>query len=161
MTRSLTEALHLVRRFFGHLRARPLGPADQQYVHAHLRGRCAELFWAQSTGDQRHAVDVARRVASALPGDDEAIQAALLHDVGKIEARLGPVGRSLATILDAMHLPLSKRMADYRRHGALGAVLLESAGCAPLAVTFALHHPAPAPEGVARTRWDALVHADG
>ncbi|MEN8235013.1 MAG: hypothetical protein ABFR89_08860 [Actinomycetota bacterium] len=155
------EALHLVRRFFGHLRAKPLGPDDQRFVHAHLQGRCAELFWKQCTPDQRHAVDVARRAQDSLPGDVEVIEAALLHDVGKQGAGIGAISRSIATVLDALHLPMTNRMRLYRDHGEGGATDLEDAGCGPFAVAFARHHPSPAPEGFDPERWQALLDADG
>ncbi|MEN8113465.1 MAG: hypothetical protein ABFS21_03670 [Actinomycetota bacterium] len=153
--------MHLIRRFFGHMLARPLGPRDQRFAHDHLEGRCAELFWAQSDPDQRHAIDVARRVDVVLPGDEEAIRAALLHDVGKSGLGIGALSRSLATILDAVNLPMTRRMRQYRDHGAGGAVALEEAGCGALVVAFARYHPAPTPNGIAPERWQALVDADG
>ncbi|MCJ7780545.1 MAG: hypothetical protein MUQ27_06950, partial [Acidimicrobiia bacterium] len=126
MTGRLDKAGHLVGRFFGHLRAEPPGPEDQRFIHEHISGPCAELFWSQSPPDQRHAVDVARRVRAVLPDDLGAVEAALVHDVGKRQANIGAVSRSVATVLDAVGLPLTDRMRMYRDHGRRGAIDLEA-----------------------------------
>lgn len=157
----LDQAGHLVRRFFGHLTAEPPGPGDQRFVHDHLSGHCAELFWSQSGPDQRHAIDVARRVSATLPDDSGAVEAALVHDIGKVQASIGAVSRSIATILDSVGMPMTGRMRTYRDHGERGAVALEEAGCGPLAVAFARYHPGPAPAGTDPARWKVLIDADG
>jgi hypothetical protein len=161
VTARLDQAGHLVGRFFGHVRAEPPGPEDQAFVRDHLDGVCAGLFWSQAFPDQRHAVDVARRVLAALPDDPGAVEAALLHDIGKLQANIGAVSRSIATVLDSVGMPMTTRMRSYRDHGRRGAVALEEAGCGPLAVAFARHHPGPAPAGTDSARWKVLIDADG
>jgi len=157
----LGTAQHLVERFFGHLRAEAPGPVDQQYVHDHLRDACARVFWTQGHADQRHAVTVARRVEHLLGDDDEAIEAALLHDIGKRTANTGAITRSIATVLDAARLPMTAKMRAYRDHGPHGAGVLQEAGCGSLAVAFAREHPAGPPDDVDPVRWNALIEADG
>jgi len=157
----LGTALHLVERFFGHLKAEAPGPVDQQFVHDHLGDACAGVFWTQDHADQRHAVTVARRVQLLLGDDQEAIEAALLHDIGKRKANTGAVTRSIATVLDAAHLPMTLRMRTYRDHGPHGAHILQETGCGSLAVAFAREHPAGPPAGVDPVRWDVLLEADG
>ena len=161
MTDRLDQVSHLVGRFFGHIRAAAPGPDDQRFVHENLDGRCAELFWSQNAPDQRHAVDVARRVSEVLPDDSGAIGAALVHDFGKTEANIGAVSRSIATVLDAAGMPMTPRMHMYRDHGERGALALEEAGCGLLAVAFARYHPGPAPSGIDSVRWKVLIDADG
>ena len=161
VTGRLQTAGHLVLRFFGHLRARPLTPEEQRYVHERLSGSCADLFWRQSFPDQRHALNVAQRVASKLPDDAEAIEAALLHDIGKWRPSVGAVSRSIATLLHYARLPMTRRMWAYRDHGRRGSAELEEAECSGLAVAFARLHPAPAPEGIDPDRWQVLLEADG
>lgn len=161
VTGRLDKAGHLVGRFFGHLRAEPPSPEDQRFIHEYLDGPCAELFWSQSSPDQRHAVDVARRVRAALPDDSGAVEAALVHDIGKRQANIGAVSRSVATVLDAVGLPMTNRMRMYRDHGRRGAIDLEAAGCGELAISFARYHPGPAPSGTDPARWKALIDADG
>ena len=160
MTAPLRKARHLVLRFFGHYVARPLSPDEQRYVHEHLSGPCAALFWKQSVADQRHAITVAFRVAVTLPDDCEAIEAALLHDVGKWRPNPGPVVRSIATVLELMRLPMTRRMWAYRDHGRIGAEELEEARCGQLAITFTRLHPSPAPEQFDPHRWQVLSEAD-
>ena len=161
MTRRLQTAGHLVQRFFEHLRARPLTPDEQRYVHAHLSKPCAELFWKQSDPDQRHALTVARRVAASLPADEEAIEAALLHDIGKWRPKVGALSRSVATVLAYARVPMTRRMWAYRDHGRRGSIELEDAGCGRLAVEFARLHPAPDSDEFDADRWQVLLEADG
>ncbi len=152
---------HLVTRFFGHLTASGLTPLEQQRVQAALDGAAAALFWEQDAPDQRHAFDVATRVALRLPGDAEAFVAALLHDVGKRHAHLGAVGRSMATAFDGLGLPMTSSMHRYRLHGPIGAAELEAAGMSGLVSAFAAFHPGPPPAGMDAARWRALLEADG
>jgi hypothetical protein len=153
-------ARHLVVRFFGALTARPLRPAEQDEVAGLLRPEEARLFFRQSAADQRHALEVARRVRVTLADDAEALTAALLHDVGKIESGLGPVARSLATLAELFRLPLPPRWRSYREHGPRGAARLERIGACRLAVDFARHGSGARPAGVDEARWAALVDAD-
>ena len=161
MTGRLAKVGHLVPRFVGHLTARPLSPEEQRYVFERLSQPCADLFWKQSAPDQRHAVTVARRVESLLPDDPEALEAALLHDIGKWRPNIGAVSRSIATLLEYSRLPMTRRMWAYRDHGRRGAAELEAAHCGHLAVEFARLHPASAPDDIDAYRWQVLLEADG
>src|SRR5579859_5817359 len=90
---------HLAGRFFGALSAAEPAAADEQWAAAQLLPGERELWGRMSGPDRRHAVDVARaaaRLLGAEPGR-EVLAAALLHDVGKIEARLGAFGRVAVT----------------------------------------------------------------
>lgn len=148
-----------MRRFFGFVRARPLSPAEQQTVAGHLMAAERPLFWAQTPADQRHAYDTMRRAAQHAE-DRLVLRAALLHDVGKGLVELGGVGRSVATVLDALRVPLRGRYAAYRNHGPLGADLLATAGAEPLAIDFARRHPDPDPGGNDPALWRILLEAD-
>lgn len=156
----MTQLTHLVRRFFGFLTARPLGPREQAEVMRLLTPAEAELFWSQHPADQRHAIDVANRVLRSRPDAQTLARAGLLHDVGKSGVDLGAIGRSLATVMDAAGIRLRGRFARYRHHGELGAELLESAGVEPLIVAFAREHPGPPPEGQDSADWAVLLEAD-
>ena len=109
--------------------------------------------------DQRHAYDVAQRVHSELGENGPAIKAALLHDVGKRHSDVGPIGRSLATVFDALRLPLPADWRRYRDHGELGAADLELIGADDLCVAFARGRFDPA-TAADQSTWDALVAAD-
>ncbi len=145
----LKDAGHLARRFFGALD--PRGPAleDERWVDGLLGRASAELWTRMSGPDRRHAVGVARSVAEAL-GDGATrpvLAAALLHDVGKIDAGLGTLARVPATIagrlLGRRAARGSSRLARYLRHDLIGAALLEEAGAHPLTVTWAREHHLP------------------
>jgi hypothetical protein len=151
---------HLVRRFFGVLRAGPLAPLEQAEVARLLRPAERDLFWAQPHADQRHGLESARAVAARRPEREDLARAALLHDVGKRHAALGAVARSLATTLGFLHLPLPARYAAYLEHGPAGAADLEAAGAEGIVVAFARHHHIGRPEDFDATDWADLCRAD-
>jgi hypothetical protein len=147
----LRHIWHLATRFFGVVFAPPLKPGEQAWVSRILNGDEARLFWDQQAIDQRHAHTVAMRVAAAeVPTN--ATHAALLHDVGKRHSRLGPVGRSLATVADGLRLPMPMRWRSYLDHGALGARDLRAIGADPLAIAFAEGSSGVDPETLALLR---------
>lgn len=148
--------LHLVRRFFGYLRATPLSPSEQLEIHDALNPDLRPLFFAQVYQDQRHALEVARRVGM----DSEGLEAALCHDVGKTASGLGAAQRSLATLWTYTGFPVWGSWRDYLEHGRIGATALESAGARPLTVAFTRSHPGPVPEGIDTLEWHALAEAD-
>ena len=119
-----------------------------------------QLFWEQASPDQRHALEVARRVLTMRPGDREAARAALLHDVGKRGIGLGAVHRSVATVLGGLGIPVTGKYRVYREHGRIGARALEAVGAEGLVVAFARHHPGSAPPDADREQWRALLEAD-
>ena len=141
---------HLVRRFVGSLW--PGGPSagDESWVRSQLLAGEIELWERMSGPDRRHAVGVAQRTV-ALLGEEATrpvLAAALLHDVGKIDAGLGTFRRSAVTAaaLVAGHDRLSRgdgRVGRYLRHDALGANLLRAAGSDDVTVTWAREHHLP------------------
>ena len=134
------------------------------------------LWWRLSGPDRRHAVAVARRVSAALGHPDPGrltidqwqsiMAAALLHDIGKVEAGLGTCSRALTTAAAVVAgrdrlARGSGRVGRYLRHDTLGAALLESAGSDPLTVAWAReHHLSPARWTVPQSIGSALKAAD-
>lgn len=133
-----------------------------------------------SASDRRHAVGVARRALRLAGREGGAgaetaafVAAALLHDVGKVDARLGAVGRACATLAALLvgreavvaweSAPgLRSRLAAYLQHDRLGAEHLAAAGSACLTVAWAREHHLP------ESRWTVdrqlgrfLKEADG
>lgn len=151
---------HLMRRFFESVRARRPSPPDQAMVGEALRSEEARLFWAQPIIDQAHGVDTARILVDHRPGRPHLVKAALLHDVGKRHSSLGVIGRSMASTLTLLHLPVKGRYARYLAHAELGARDLEQAGCSAEVVAFARHHHGDRPPGFDEADWSALVAAD-
>ena len=148
---------HLIRRFFAYLVAKPLAPSEQAIVNDVLTPRLARLFFSQPFQDQRHAFAVMRHTESDAP---DAKRAALLHDVGKAQSRIGPIQRSLATICHVLRLPLPHRWRLYLDHGTIGARMLAEAGASDFVVAFTETHPGPPPGGVDAEAWFAVARAD-
>lgn len=148
--------MHLIRRFFGFLRAEPLTPTEQRHVSELLADRLARAFFAQRIEDQRHAYDVQQKVAD----HPELTEAALLHDIGKIESGLGAIGRSLATMFHSLGLPMLRSWKTYVDHGRIGAERLQLLNAGAFAVEFTRWHPGTPPPGVDHEAWHLLEAAD-
>ena len=145
---------HLARRFFASLVARMPSADEEAWVRSLLLPGEFELWVRQARYDRRHTLGAARRVERALGPESEPIwlAAALLHDVGKVEARLGIPGRVAATITMAVigyarvvswaTAPgVSGRFGRYAAHGEIGAELVRaSGGRDEVAVWAAAHH---------------------
>lgn len=178
--RTVGELGHLVRRAGWTLRARAaFGPAadrssaeEEAWACAWLSGSEAALWRAQHPLDRRHAVVVARRVApapgAAGPGGDRGdepawlVPAALLHDVGKAEAPLGLLGRTVATLAELVGLRRAPGvLGRYLRYPERGAELLAGAGSRPEVVAWAREHHHRPDEWTLPPRWaQALAAAD-
>lgn len=151
---------HLVRRLGQALVVEPLRPSEQQEAAALLAAGEQRLFWGQPASDQRHGLRCARAVVARTRGRPDLVRAALLHDVGKAAARVGPVGRVAATALGLLRLPAPGRLAIYLAHGPRGAALLEAAGADALTVEYARHHHGTRPPGIAPGDWQLLNAVD-
>jgi predicted HD phosphohydrolase len=114
-------------------------------------------FRRQPNHDQRHAIGVARDVERRLggteyAGDDRWLAAALLHDIGKLDARLGVYGRVVATVAGnaagrdmaeawSARQGFTRRVGLYLRHAELGADRIRLAqGPDDAARWAAVHH---------------------
>lgn len=148
----MADALHLVRRFLGSLSPRPLDPEDDAWAQAHLQPAERALWARMSRPDRTHATRVARTVAEQL-GEDATrpvVAAALLHDVGKVEAGLGTAGRVVATLAGRRRAQrwagrpgLRGRIERYLRHDELGAASLERVGADAITAAWAREHHRP------------------
>lgn len=167
-------AAHLVRRFASSLSPRPLPAADARWAEEQLLPGEVELWRRTGRADRRHVVGVARRVQADL-GDDATrpvLAAALLHDVGKLEAGLGTYGRVVATLSVAVagrgaaaswveSRGFTRRVGLYVQHEAIGADMLALAGSDPLTVALVREQSLPQGERTVPDRLvDALRRAD-
>ena len=116
-------------------------------------------FRRQPNHDQRHAIGVARDVQARLAGTEYAddprwLSAALLHDIGKLDSRLGVYGRVVATVSGAAagreHAEawsessgFTRRVGLYLRHAELGADRIRIAGEPEEAALWSAAHHDP------------------
>ncbi len=152
--------IHLVQRFFDVLGSKPLTADERLSIDKLLGAEMAIAFFEQGNADQRHGYVAAEHVRRHAPDRQDLQQAAALHDVGKRHARLGIIGRSVASVLILMGMPLSDRMAIYRDHGPRAAAELERLGAPQLVIDFARHHHGERPSSISRDDWSLLQLAD-
>ena len=151
---------HLTRRFFDVLSATPLSTKEKDAVESWLTVELSRVFFDQMDADQRHGYQAAISVIADGHSETGLIVAALMHDIGKRHGRLGAVGRSVATVLNFLRLPLSDRMTQYRDHGGIGARELVELEAPPIAIEFAQHHQSRRPETIEPHIWEVLLAAD-
>ncbi len=152
----MAEATHLVKRFVGSLW--PLGPSSENEAWARSHLLDGEVLWwkRMSPQDRRHSIGVARRVEEALAEDATrpVMAAALLHDVGKIEAGLGTFLRVVATLSAAIagretaelwirSTGVTRRVGLYLKHPSIGGDLLAMADSDPFTAAWAREHHHP------------------
>ncbi len=146
-------ATHLAKRFV--ISLWPLGPSsqDDQWARSHLIDGEVALWERMNNQDRRHSIGVARRVHDALgeTASRPVMAAALLHDVGKIESRLGTFLRVVATLSAAVAgretaemwvqtSGITRRVGLYLKHPSIGADLLAMAGSDAFTQTWAREH---------------------
>jgi hypothetical protein len=138
--------VHLARRFVTSLSRRPPGPADEAWAEGWLLPGEVDLWRRRAAQDRRHAIVVARRFVTRRRHADRAeVSGALLHDVGKVDAGLGTLGRVVATLVG----PRTDRFRAYHDHEAIGARMAAAAGADPVTVSLIEGH-GPAASDLAR-----------
>ncbi len=116
---------HLAARFLTSLPPTPPPIEHEVWVDQHLLPAERALWVRLGNQDRRHSALVARRFVDERPDATRAeIAGAILHDVGKIECRLGTFGRVVATIVG----PRTTRFAAYHDHEEIGAQMAADAG---------------------------------
>jgi len=153
------KAAHLTRRFFGALSHQPPAAADREWAAAVLGAPAYDLWARMPNHDQRHSLGVARAVEAQLAGTEHAgdarwVAAALLHDVGKLDSRLGVYGRVAATVSAGVagrdmaeawseRSGFTRRIGLYLRHPELGADRIRIVGGPEEAARWAAAHHTP------------------
>lgn len=150
---------HLAARLYDVTTSKGLDRGERDAVRRWLPERhLQDAFFAQTAADQRHGFAAALHVVAASPDRIDLIRAALVHDIGKRHAHLGPTGRVLASIGIRLGLPLTPRMALYRDHGTLGAA--ELGGMEGVVVDFTRDHHGRRPPTISQDDWETLVASD-
>ena len=121
----------------------------------------ADVFFAQAGYDQRHGLNAGRHVARHRPVRNDLIRAALLHDIGKRHAHLGPIGRSLASAYCKLGGRPKGKWQRYMGHGPAGGEELQALGVEPIVIAFAEHHHGDRPASIVPADWALLQAADG
>ncbi len=120
-----TGPWHLVARFFTSLPSTPPSVEGELWADDHLLAGERELWVQLSNQDRRHSIGVARRFCALRPAATRSeIAGALLHDVGKIECRLGTFHRVAATVVG----PRTARYRAYHDHEEIGARMTAAVG---------------------------------
>ncbi|MBM3662806.1 MAG: hypothetical protein FJW94_07965 [Actinobacteria bacterium] len=136
--------------------------ADLQWASRYLSAAEETLLSTMTGDDQAHVIRVARRVDASVAVSDPLlgperrwmIAAALMHDVGKAEAPLGPLGRSAVTVIVWLgggrvarrYVDRSGRLgraARYATYPELGASLLTQAGSDARVAAWSREHHLP------------------
>jgi hypothetical protein len=151
---------------------------DVSWVEGILSPSEFALWSKLNRADRRESIAVARRVEQSCGLDarfDDWCAAALLPDVGKLDADLGSYGRAVATVAGAFaghdmaeawqqRGGFTRRAGLYLRHPALGAERIRMVGGREVAAWWAeAHHDAgrwhdgPIPAAIC----GALARADG
>ncbi len=150
---------HLARRFGRALWPGPPRRAQAEWAAEVLAPNAFELWQRMANHDRRHAIGVARRVEHMLAGtehggDPRWCGAALLHDVGKLDARLGIYGRVVATVCGAVagremasswstKRGFTRKVGLYLRHPELGRDRIRIIDGPPEAAAWAAAHHDP------------------
>ena len=126
-----TTPWHLAARFFRSLSAAPPSQKSENWADDRLTTGERELWIQLSNQDRRHSVAVARRFVDVRPDATRAeVAGALLHDVGKIDCRLGTFHRVFATLVG----PRTPRYRSYHLHEEIGARMASLVGSDPATV---------------------------
>lgn len=147
------------RQFFMRLFARRQS-IDHGLVQRVLSNGTYQLFSRMPLGDQLHAVQVLqdlRRLGHISPDLE---QAALLHDVGKVDGSLTLPYRVAIVLLQSISPDLLRRLAVddphswrypfavHLEHAERGARLCQAAGCSPMVVALVRYHDASSPDAI-------------
>jgi len=170
---------HLARRFVGALWPAPPPAGDTAWVATVLNERELTVWSRQPNHDQRHSIRVAREVVALLAGTEYAddprwAEAALMHDIGKLDAGLGVFGRVAATLAgtaagygmaDAWSEKrgVTRRFGLYLRHPELGETRIQMCeGSREASLWASAHHDSDAwaATGIPQPVIDALLAAD-
>ena len=129
----MNKIAHLTKRFVLSLVPSQVQQIERQWIQSVLSPSEFDVWNNMMVQDRRHSVMVGRRFVKYRPTATQSeIAGALLHDVGKSVARLGTVGRVIATLVG----PRTNRFRQYHDHESIGATMLRSIGSDELTISM-------------------------
>ena len=146
------------------LERKGLSAEDMDFIRLHLSVGGQFLFFQMDPSDQRHALRVAKALLAKRDCEDDPpaermIQAALLHDAGKVAGDFAPLGRLFVGLVRRIAPKLRARWADRTGnafcracyvdliHPRRGAYMARAFGLADEVVAaIRSHHDPPRPE---------------
>lgn len=169
--------VYRVRQFIASLHP-VIDPQERQALAGWLPPDALALFERMAPRDQRHSLNVAQTLVAGGHDQPDLLAAALLHDVAKSVQpgqRLRLRHRIVIVLLNAGNKAWVNRLASddpgswrypyyvHLNHPAMGAVLVQAAGCSPLTVELVRRHQvklAGAPIGQVEELLTLLQSAD-
>lgn len=136
------ELSHLARRFALALRPPAATAEAEAWVRDRLTPAQWELWSRQRPDDRRHTAAAAQALLAAhADAPAWVVEAALLHDVGKVEVQLGVGLRVIATALRLVHVERGPgSIGSYLAYPTRGATMLRDLGSDPNVVAWAAEH---------------------
>ncbi|MCL4459002.1 MAG: HDIG domain-containing protein [Chloroflexi bacterium] len=147
---------HRLRQFLSAWRA-SIGAEDRAVLVRYLNVGERALFERMELADQRHCVDVFSHLRRQGQESQDLLRAALLHDVGKVEARFGLRIRGAIVLLEGLNARMLARIASNKRdswrycfyvhehHARIGAEMARQAGCSSRVISLISQHDQPHP----------------
>lgn len=127
-----------IKQFYWALNSK-IDKIDIEFINSILNDKELQLFNMLSTHEKKHSIKVAydvqkickdKKVDSML-----LLKAALLHDIGKVFAKLSLLDKSIMVLAHNISKGKIKKFSQYKKinvyynHGKLGSELLKDKGC--------------------------------
>lgn len=130
-------SLYRVKQFFWAITAK-MSLEDINFINSYLNSSEVELFNTLTGYEKKHSVNVAMDVKETCRAKNmdsyNLIRVALLHDIGKTQARLNPIEKSIFVIINKLskgklkNIKTLKKVQNYYNHGEIGYKILKEYG---------------------------------
>lgn len=130
-------SLYRVKQFFWAITAK-MNLDDIDFIKNYLDSSEMGLFNNLASYEQKHSVNVAKDVKKTCEAKNinsyNMVRAALLHDIGKTQARLNPIEKSIFVIFNKLskgkmrNIKTIKKVENYYNHGEIGYRILKERG---------------------------------
>ncbi len=156
---------HLAYRFFAGLLAR-VEPSDLRVVEEYLSKPEQALFSKLSVADQRHSIDLFRRLWDDGHRTPDLLRAALLHDLGKASGPLPLTFRVVYSLTAWLNGRWASWLSAHERptwcrpffvaahHPRLGAEAATRAGASPNVARLIAGHGSPGDDPLSKTLYE-------